>query len=246
MIQVGIHENIELIKAELNDKSTLVIGIKKGGGLSLAERLSSSSDESSAEEEQDFFIWPVQLGEYTKTGADVARDTESLTRMLKHILKGYMQEAEIAKSFNPFNGIDITGKTDVEVEAMLMTDAVIAKMYENITSQFIEMITPFMGKGLLFRVRLNRQSKAKHFSSLPKVGRFANLDKEGFWESMDIKEEATTVAYSNYELGFRKGDKGAAKSGVDLSSYAPAVEASEADPEEAKAAAEMFGASKED
>lgn len=245
MIQVGIHDNIELVKAELNDKKTLVIGIKKGEGLSLAERLSSGTDESSAEEEQDFFIWPVQLGEYTKTGADVARDTESLTRMLIHILKGYMTEVEIAKNSNPFAGIDITGKTDAEVEAMLMTETVLEKMYNNIVSQFIKMITPFIGKGLLFRCRLNRQSKLKHFSSFPKVGRFANLDKEGFWEPMDVKKEATTVAYSNYELGFRKGDK-TTPSGVDLSSSKPSVEASKADPKEAEAAAEMFGAKKAD
>jgi len=244
MIQVGIHDNIELVKAEINEKGTLVIGVKKGGGLSLAERLSSGSDESSAEEEQEFFIWPVALGEYTKTGADVARDIESLKRMLNHILKGYMTTAEITKNFNPFNGIDIDGKTDAQIEEMFMTDSVIAKMYENITMQFIDMITPFIGKGLLFRVRLNRQSKLKAFSSFPKVGRFANLDNEGFWESMDVAKAATTVAYSNYEKGFRKGDKDT-PSGVDLSSSAQTAKASEANPEEAKAAEEMFGAKAE-
>lgn len=245
MIQVGIHDNIELVKAELNDKKTLVIGIKKGQGLSLAERLSSGSDESSAEDGQDFFIWPVQLGEYTKTGADVARDMESLTRMLKHILKGYIKEDEIAKNSNPFNGVDIANKTDSEIETMLITPTVIEKMYNNIVAQFIEMISPFIGKGLLFRCRLNRQSKAKHFSSFPKVGKFANLDTEGFWEPMDVVIEATSVAYSNYELGFRKGDK-TTPSGVDLSSSKSVVEASEASEEEAKAAAEMFGGKAEE
>ncbi len=59
MINVGIHENVELIKAEINDKGRLVISVKKGGGLSLAERLSSGSDESSEEETGDFIIWPI-------------------------------------------------------------------------------------------------------------------------------------------------------------------------------------------
>ncbi len=244
MIKVGIHENVELIKAEINDKGTLVIGIKKGGGLSLAERLSSGSDGSSEEEEQDFFIWPVKLGEYVKTGEDVAREFESLNRMLKHILKGFLTTADIAKNFNPFNGIDLGGKTDAQVKEMLMTQDIMDAMYKNIANQFIEMVTPFLGKGMLFRVRLNRQSKLKNFSSLPKVGRYANLDAEGFWEGMDVKEEASNVKYSNYELGFRKGDKDSEDgkpSGVDLSSGAQTQAASAVNPEEEKAAEAMFG-----
>jgi len=240
MLKVGIHENIELVKAEINDKGTLIIGLKKGGEKSLTERLSSGSDESSVEEGQDFFIWPVTLGEYVKTPDDVVREFDSLKRMLIHILKGYLEKDKIAEKFNPFKGIDIANKNDQEIGEILITDTVMSKMYNNIVTQFIDMVTPFIGKGLLFRVRLNRQSKLKAFSSFPKVGQYADLEKEAFWESMDIKKEASNVKYSNYELGYRKGDK-STPSGVDLSNPNPIIEESEADPEEAKAAKEMFG-----
>jgi len=239
MIKVGITENIELVKAEINDKGTLVIGLKKGGGMSLAERLSSSSESSSVEDSQEFFIWPLAMGEYVKTSDDVARETESLRRMLVHILKGYLQEDEIKKGFNPFNGIDLE-KPEEEIEKMLVTDTVLAKIYNNMITQFIEMVSPFIGKGMKFRVKLNRQSKLKAFSSFPKVGQYVNLDREAFWESMDIKKEASNVKYSNYEKGFRKGDKDT-PSGTDLSSDAQVATASVADPKEAEAAAKMFG-----
>jgi len=243
MIKVGIHENVELVKAEKNDKGTLVISLKKGGGLSLAERLSSGSDESSAQEEADFIIWPITMGEYVQTGQKVAEEFEALSRMLKHILKGFITEDQIQKGFNPFNGIELEGKTDIEITEMLTTETVLAKMYSNIADQFIELVSPFIGKAMLFRVRLNRQSAKKAFSSFPKVGKFANLDRDAFWESMDVKAEASSVQYSNYELGFRKGDSipDGKPSGTDLSNPDQVTTATAASAEETKAAEEMFG-----
>lgn len=241
MISVGIHDNIELVKAEINDKGTLIIGLKKSvGAVSLEDMLNSGSDASTAEDSQEFFIWPFKIDEYNKDGDAILKSALNLKRTLTHILKGYMTEAEIEAGWNLLNGLAIEMS---EVKTKLAEQSNIDKLYANLASQFVSMITPFIGKGLLFRVKLTRQSAKKHFSSIPKVGEYNNLETEGFWESMDIKKEATGVKYSNYELGYRKGNTDAHKTGTDLSDPTPNTETSAPDPKETAAAAEMFGGS---
>ncbi len=157
-----------------------------------------------------------------------------------------MKQTDIEKGINPFAGIDIKDKSDQELEDMLMTEDVMETMYNNLSNQFIDMVTPFIGKGLLFRARFNRQSRNKHFSTFPKVGPYARLEIEGFWEPMDVTKEASTIAYSNYERGFRKGDTDDEPSGVRLDDGTPLKEASAVDSKEVEAADNMFkGKSKE-
>jgi len=239
MIEVGIKESIELTKAELNDKGTLVISLAVSAGeVSLEDQLNGTDTGDTGVQTQDYFIFPFKIDQYTETGKALLASAMNMKKALTHILEGYMISEDI--KWNLLNGITVS---DVDVD--LVKDSNIEKLYENLTTQFIEMITPFIGKGNLFRVKLVRQSKDKHFSSMPKVRDFTNLVREPFWEAMDVLEMASKVKYTPYELGYRKneGDKigETPYSGVDLSSSEAAVEASTVSVEEAAAADEMMG-----
>ena len=232
MIDVAIQENIQLAKAELNDKGTLVLGLKKTGGeMSLEERMNTADDSATGKQEQDYYIWPFKLDEYVKTGEEILQQAVNMQKTLTHILKGYIKQDKI--KWNVLNGINVG-----EVSIDLIKQSNIDKLYANLVAQFIEQVTPFVGKEILFRVKFVRQSKDKHFSSLPRVTEYSNLVKEPFWESMAVTE--TIIAYSNYEKGFRKGDKDT-PSGVDLTNPAATVQASEPDPKEAADVAEVMG-----
>lgn len=236
MIDVAIQENIQLVKAELNDKGTLVLSLKKTGGeMSLEERMNTADDSASGKQEQDYYIWPFKLDDYVKTGEDILQQAVNMQKTFTHILKGYIKQEDI--KWNVLNGMKIG-----EVSIDLIKQSNIDKLYSNLVAQFIDMVTPFLGKEILFRVKFVRQSKDKHFSSLPRVTEYSNLVKEPFWESMALT--TSLIAYSNYEKGFRKGDKDT-PSGVDLTNPSPTVQASEPDPQEAKDVAEVMGITEE-
>lgn len=240
MISVGIQENLEIVKAELNDKGTLVIGLKKSSGEgSMLDMLASNETGSTGEQEQDYFIWPFKIDEYTKTGTDIVKSAMNLKKALQHILEGYMAKDKVV--WSPMAGMAIN-KDDIDGDMAIQSN--ITKLYTNIVGQFIEQIKPFLGKGHLFRAKLVRQSKDKQFSSFPpRVNDFTDLDRNPIWETMDIKAEASNVKYSNYELGYRKGDAEGKPSGVDLSNPNATVASTEATAEETAAVTEMFGGS---
>ena len=237
MIDVAIQENIQLAKAELNDKGTLVLGLKKTGGeMSLEERMNTADDSASGKQEQDYYIWPFKLDKYVETGEDILQQALNMQKVLTHILKGYIKQEDI--KWNVLNGMKVG-----EVSIDLIKQSNIDKLYQNLVAQFIEQITPFIGKPILFRVKFVRQSKDKHFSSLPRVTEYSNLVKEPFWEAMEVTE--SKIAYSNYEKGYRKNDKDK-PSGVDLTNPAVTVQASEPNPKEAAEAAEVMGMTDEE
>lgn len=235
MIDVAIQENIQLVKSELNDKGTLVLGLKKTGGeMTLEERMNSADDSATGKQEQDYFIWPFKLDDYVKTGEDILQQAENMKKSLTHILKGYLDPKKIV--WNVLNGLVIK-----DVSKDLVKQSNITTLYDNIVSQFIEMIEPFVKKEILFRTKFVRQSKDKHFSSLPRVTEYSNLVKEPFWESMEVLPEASLVVYSNYERGYRKNDADGKPSGVDLTSSKPTVQATQATEEETADAASAMG-----
>lgn len=238
MIDVGIQENIELSKIETNDKGTLVLSLKKTGGeMTLEEKMNSVDTGATGDQTQDYFVWPFKLDKYVETGEDILQQANNMKKSLTHILKGYLKEEDIV--WNLLNGMEIK---DVGVD--LIKQSNIDQLYGNIISQFSEMIEPFLDKEILFRVKFVRQSQDKHFSSLPRVTQYSNLKTEPFWETMDVLAVASQVAYSNYEKGFRKGDKDK-PSQIDLSNPKPTIQATEVDPQEAADVEEVMGMKKD-
>jgi len=241
MIKVGISENVEIVKAGINDRGTLVISIAVTEGEKSLEDLMNNTDTGdTGSQSQDLYVWPFKLDEYNKTGKDLLTTANNIKKSLTHILEGYMISEEI--KWNLLNGITVD-----DVDTDMIKGSNIEKLYSNLIEQFIEMVKPFLGKGNLFRVKLVRQSEKKHFSDLPKVRDFTNLIRDPFWESMDILDSASKIHYTPYELGYRKtkGDKIGTLpySGVDLSNGEPVVEESVVSEEEASAADEMMGGS---
>lgn len=237
MIQVGIQEGIELTKAEINDKGTLVLTLKQTSEGSMLDSLGSADDSDTGDSEQSYFIWPFKLDEYVTSGADIFQAAKNMRKMFTHILKGYMKTDDI--NWAPLDGIKIEHEDQVETELVKASN--IERLYNNLVSQFIDMVTPYLGKGVKFRVKFVRQSKDKHFSSLPRVNEYTNLTNDPFWESMLVKPEVSRVAFSNYEKGYRKGDADGKPTGVDLSDPTQTMQATEADPEETAAVDEVFG-----
>ena len=212
MIEVGIQENIKITKAELRPdpnsnplKDTLVLGLEIVTPVgSLTGSLIGAEDNVQDGNDQEYYLWPFD--NKTREGNSVAPLSEILNRIktfkaqLNHILKGYMVEAAIEKKWDAVV-LQNTGVTDDNGEEMLIREDVVNKIYKNICNGFVELITPYISQpgSSTFRVKLIRQSKAKHFSRLPKFS--------PFWEDMSVLKEQSKLAFSKWEKenGFNSG-----------------------------------------
>lgn len=250
MITVGIQDNIRLLEASLNEHGTLIVKAQQdaGGQASLLSQLSSTSSQTQ-DNEQEYYFWPVKEDERLTSSAEKFKDAinriKTFRAQLNHILEQYMVSTSI--HWNPTTGLGFTaGQEETELAAGLQDDAkrpvLMTGIYNNYVSQFIAQLTPHIGPtSPLFRMKLPRQGKDKHFSTIP---RFAP-----FMEPMSIPKTATKLVWSNYELGFKKGDdvnKPATWTGVNLTDPTPAAgagaSAGKGDPKEAADVDRLFGA----
>jgi hypothetical protein len=245
MIKVGILDNTRILKAEKNDKGTLVITYQEsaGGGKTLADALNSTS-ENSQDSDNGIIIWPVKVNENLQTlkekSDDVSNKLKSLRGFLSHVLLQYMTEDKI--QWNALANVTVTSEEDL-IRALAENEALVNKIYDNYVTQFISMITPHVGPSSpLFRTKFIRQSKEKHFPTLP---RFAP-----FMEPMTVPKSASKLTFTPYEKGYRKTDdkeKPETWTGVDLSSDKPVATEGQSgggNPAEAKAVDDLFGINK--
>lgn len=237
-IQVGIRENIRIISSEKNEKGSLVINLKEdsatGGGGLLAD-LNATTDNNN-DNENGMIIWPVTWNQEHKTieekSKDVTNKLKTLRARLTHILLQYMTNDKI--QWNVFAGITINDEADL-VRGLGENEAMLNKIYDNYATQFIAMLAPHVGpSSQLFRVKLIRQSKDKHYATLPTFA--------PFMEPMLIPKNQSKLAFSKYELGYRKGDADGKPTGVNLSDGTPvSTESQGGNPAEAAAVADLFG-----
>ncbi len=205
MITPGILENVRVISAEKNDKGTLVLTLQHGeeqqGGLLASLNTAHESTASDAL----FFIWPLKADDRKTTPAEIAADLikriEELNNQLSHILGQYMPLKNVV--FNAIAGLTSIS-SDADFQAALENPAtreiVINKVYDNYITSFIGYITPLIGPSSApLRVKFTRASKDKHFANLPRFLPFA--------EPMSIPAAASKLKFTDYELGFRAGDK---------------------------------------
>lgn len=207
MIPVGIHENVRVNKATKNDKGTLVIGFKKetGAEVNLLDLLNSANASSSIEnQEQDIIVWPFEAvsrqGE-NHTPDNIWRSISETKDSLNHILLQYMTADKIAWDIMKDCGI-----TTENMKAKICEQPVLNQIYNNMASQFISMMTPFLNDtSKLYRVLLVRTSKPKHFPALRK--RF--LAANPFMEPMSVPKEQSKLAFTKWEIanGFNSGEK---------------------------------------
>jgi hypothetical protein len=239
-IQVGIRENIQILGAEKNDKGTLVIHMKEqlpgavsGGGL-MAD-LNANTD-TNLDNENGMMIWPVtvnaELHTVEEKSKDVVNKLKTLRAKLTHILMLFLRQDQI--QWNALSGITVTDEGDL-TRAFADNEALVNKVYDNYISQFITMIAPHVGPtSPLTRWKFTRASKAKHFANIPSFAPFAEL--------MAIPKAQSKLAFSKYELGYRKGDPDGQPSGTNLADGTPVTtESATAQAEELKAVEDLFG-----
>lgn len=244
MITVGIQENLRLLKAEKNDKGTLVVTIEQdaGGGQTAEDALNSTSSVAT-ESNQDYFFWPVKAddridqNDNSMIATSLLNEFKALRARLNHILEQYMTSNSI--KWNVTEGITFgpEGVTGAFADPAVR-DTVVAKLYSNYADQFIKMITPHIGPNSpLFRVKLPRSSEQKNFSTLPKFPPFI--------EPMSVSSKVSKLAWSNYELGYRKGDQQGFPSGWSQANPNPvegdAASGGGGSEEEAKTVSNLFG-----
>jgi hypothetical protein len=203
MIGVGIHENIVIHKVTRNDKGSLVISVKKVTQESILDALNSGKTTALETEERDFLIYPISVTGYggeTDTVANIWKKISQVRDPLTHILSNYMPSDKIG--WDLFKG---TGITPDNADETIVSQDCLDRVYDNIVTQFIDMVTPFIGPDSeRFRFIFIRSSKAKHYPKL----RNQYLDTQPFMEPMSIPREKSRLGFTKYETsnGLDNGD----------------------------------------
>jgi hypothetical protein len=215
-MKVGIHENIVLQKAALNEKGTMafVFRPKKLEGEKTGD--SFFQEEQSAEVTSDgnngaviLFFCP-KMPTFKKKDGDalsneeilefVQKDLNTVSNVYSHILAQYMSLKDI--KFRPYDG---TGVTAQNWKTALLDNDNIAAVYKNYSEQFANFIAPYADKDEhTMRLKLVRQSKDKHYATIPT----RYLDTQPFLEPMTIPADRSQVKFTKYEIdkGLNSGE----------------------------------------
>lgn len=204
-IGVGINENVVITNAALNEKKNLVITLKpasKVGGAkkSIFDAMLTAGIQNEGRDGLELQILSFLLPKdktLEKSIELIFADTTRFKNQLTTILMVFVNadDIKLADMDVQFAG---TGITDQEtLEKRILSQDVLNKMYENMANHFIQLITPFLNNpDHAVRFKLLRQSKDKHYATIP--SRY--LDGNPFIESMDIPLAQSNVKFSPYEL----------------------------------------------
>jgi hypothetical protein len=122
----------------------------------------------------------------------IVRDFNKLKAVAIHLASGYLTKDDRKFDYYRATGLDVDN-----FNTRILDQGVLNQIMKNIGTDLITMLTPFFGnEEYKFRLKLRRQSKDKHFATLPD----SYLDENPFWESMDISKEASKVKFSDYEI----------------------------------------------
>jgi len=214
MLRVGIHENLVLDKAQINDKGTLGLVFRP---ISLNKKEPSGFVEEEAAELSEgsnnsaLLIFPPTITKLKNLDGSEKNDEEKLQVLsddisnfkdqLVSIIGAYRSLKDV--KFRPYDGTGVD-KSNYNVE-MLNNDT-IKKVYTNYCNQFIGYITPFLGDdNNPVRLKLIRQSKDKHYATLP--SRYLNTNP--FIECMNsVPADKTKLRFTKWEMekGFDSGE----------------------------------------
>jgi hypothetical protein len=212
MIGVGITENVYLAGAEVNDKKALVLTFKqlKAGEeeMSIIDML-ESDEVGSIDSGTSIRLFPFNVPNKADMTQQqkfdiVINDIKNTGSLLVHLLSPFMTKGDI--KLDKFNNTGISTKMPmVEFERRILNQNILNDIWSNMTSSFIRMAQSIIGRtDLAFRLKLRRQSKDKHFATLP--NRY--LDSEPCIEPMTVPKDQSKLKFSSYEIkeGLDKGD----------------------------------------
>jgi hypothetical protein len=212
MFQVGILSGVTLEKAPaLNEKGTLEIYAKQGGEVSAIDAFNSTSDSSSVSGQTNTFMEfnPFTVNRFGNdlSSDDIQKEVKAFKDKLTHIVLFYKTQDKTKWAITRGTGI-----TDANVATKVKDQGVLDILYKNICEDFIKNMAD-VDLTKPFHLKTVRQSEKKHYAKLPD-SRFGYDGQNAFIQDATLN---CTLKYSQYELGFRKGEK----TGVDLSSPAP-------------------------
>lgn len=203
MIGIGINENVMLAKADTSEKGALQLYFETA-----KEKVSVFESLQTAKVENDDstrlmmfpFKWPTGPRNVDKTVDEllemVSDDMKKVKNQLTQLLEQYLIEADI--KWDPYVG---TGISNENYRELFQQDESLAKIFDNYAEQFISMITPFLGNpAYKLRVKLVRQSKDKHFATIP--GKF--LADNPWVELMEVP--VPKVLFTKWEIDNKLND----------------------------------------
>jgi hypothetical protein len=207
MIQVGINENVILTSVALNDKNTLSFTFEeKGTGdkpMNPFEAL-ASDEVVDIDNGKSINLFQPNVPDKADMTQEkkvdiVTSDINKTKGILIHFLKGWMTKEEVKGAINPFAG---TAVDATNYATQLLNKEVLAAIHKNMSTTFIQLITPFLAQRDAFRLLLVRQSADKHWPSF----RGKYIEENPFWESMQIPAEASKLKFTAYEISQKLND----------------------------------------
>lgn len=204
---VGIHESVIIKSAGINDKKRLeleFIEASKVGAIKKSVFDTLLTARTAEEGNQSFklsIFGPLLPKKDDQTPEKkkelVGEDLKRLIKQLSHILEQFVPADSIL-----LDSLEVqfanTGITDTpSFEARILDQDVLNRIYDNIAAEFIRMVTPFVNNPEhAVRLKLIRQSKDKHYASLP--SRF--IADNPFIELMIVPKEQSRLKFTPYEL----------------------------------------------
>ncbi len=206
-ISVGINKDVIISKAVMNDKDRLVIGLINASKLgdkpvSVFDTLLTAGVQNEGSDEMELQI----LGPLLPKKEDQKAE-QKISLLSSDILRLRNQLTQILEQFMLMDNIDLqnmdvqfanTGITDAETfNARILDQDVLNRIYSNLCNRFITLITPYLrNPEFKLRFKLVRQSKDKHFATIP--SRY--ISDNPFVDLMTVPDEQTKVKFTAYEL----------------------------------------------
>lgn len=191
MLKVGIHENVVISKAAINEHGTLEIEFLQKGSNDVLGALSGNVELSQDEKVNiRSYGQNVEYFGKSRTGEQMFKLIINFKSILTELLSVFIDNPTIDAG----KGLTITNDN---INTIFIDQANVDIAYANIVGQFVELVTPFLEKNA-FRVKLPRKSAKSAFPSLPTFGPWV--------ESMDIPVEATKLKWTAWEIENKKND----------------------------------------
>ena len=204
---VGIHENVVIRSVVMNDKKRLEIELIELSRVAEVKKsvfdtllMARTAEEGNISFKLSVFgpLLPKKDDQSPEKKKElIGLDITKLIKQLSQILEQFIPAASIT-----LDTIDIqfarTGIMDAQsFDALILDQKVLDQIYDNIAGEFIRLMTPFVDKSEdAVRFKLVRQSKDKHYASIP--SRF--ITDNPFIELMSVPKAQSRVLFTPYEL----------------------------------------------
>lgn len=206
LIQVGIHENLTLSdKSKINEQGSLELVISMGGSTDVMAALEGNTVAES--NEQSYRFYPPNLKDFSqnvKTPDEIVKDFLKMRATFMEYAKLFADESAINEAIGGFKLFEGTGVSDPNTAiSMLTKEEYVKKVSTNLGTKFLQLLhdsNAFDGK-VAFRQKFVRQSKAKHFSTVPPYNQYSP-----FIEPMTVPKEDSAIEFTAWEIDNGKND----------------------------------------